>query len=166
MYQQDLTMPFGFLLSRMNMRRVTRVLIILPSTNGWGPKISEVQDKTFPDFLGRQVTLQAFPDNVNDFYRTGKTNIYSASFEGGGEGTDYRFGYTNTTQTGIIPGEKLNKSAVSFNAGRNIMKGLDIRTNINYTRVFADGRPVESSNNPNVLQNLILNIQGRLIYRM
>ncbi|MEI9910575.1 MAG: hypothetical protein WDO71_13420 [Bacteroidota bacterium] len=125
-----------------------------------------MQDKTFPDFLGRQVTLQAFPDNVNDFYRTGKTNIYSASFEGGGEGTDYRFGYTNTTQTGIIPGEKLNKSAVSFNAGRNIMKGLDIRTNINYTRVFADGRPVESSNNPNVLQNLILNIQGRLIYRM
>lgn len=130
----------------------------LANTNGWGPKISEVQDKTYPDFLGRQVTLQAYPDNVKDFYRTGRTNIYSVAFEGGGEGTDYRFGYTNTTQTGIIPGEKLNKSAVSFNAGRNILKGLDIRTNINYTRVFADGRPVESGNNPNVLQSLILTI--------
>lgn len=130
----------------------------IASTNGWGPKISDVKDKTFTDFLGRQVTLQAFPDNVKDFYRTGKTNIYSVSFEGGGEGTDYRFGYTNTTQSGIIPGEKLNKSAVNFNAGRNILKGLDIRTNISYTRVFADGRPVESSNNPNVLQSIMLTI--------
>ncbi|HEX7903020.1 MAG TPA: SusC/RagA family TonB-linked outer membrane protein [Chitinophagaceae bacterium] len=130
----------------------------IASTNGWGPKISEVQDKTFPDFLGRQVTLKAYPDNVKDFYKTGRTNIYSVSFEGGGEGTDYRFGYTNTTQTGIIPGEKLNKSGISFNAGRNILKGLDIRTNINYTRTFADGRPVESSNNPNVLQSIILTI--------
>lgn len=130
----------------------------IANTNGWGPKISEVQDKTFTDFLGRQVTLQAFPDNVKDFYRTGRTNIYSASFEGGGEGTDYRFGFTQTNQTGIIPGEKLNKSAVNFNAGRTIAKGLDVRTNINYTRVFADGRPIESSNNPNVLQNIILNI--------
>ena len=130
----------------------------LANTNGWGPKISEVQDKTFPDFMGRQVTLRAFDDNVKDFYQTGNTFINSVSFEGGGESGDYRFGYTNTTESGIIPGEKLNRNAVAFNAGRTMFKGFDVRTNINYVRTFADGRPVQSSNNPNVLQSIILTI--------
>lgn len=125
------------------------------SLNGWGPKISEVQDRKFTDYLGNLVTLQAYPDNVKDFYNTGKTYINSVSFDGGGESGDYRFGYTNTVQDGIIPNEKLKKNSMSFNAGRTVAPGLDIRTNINYTRTVADGRPVQSSNNPSVLQSII-----------
>ncbi|MEJ2883860.1 SusC/RagA family TonB-linked outer membrane protein [Pedobacter sp. GR22-6] len=125
------------------------------SLNGWGPKISEVQDRKFTDYLGNQVTLQAYPDNVKDFYNTGKTYINSVSFDGGGESGDYRFGYTNTIQDGIIPNEKLKKNVVSFNAGRTVAPGLDVRTNVNYTRTVADGRPVQSSNNPSVLQSIV-----------
>jgi len=123
--------------------------------NGWGPKISEVQDRTFTNYLGQQVTLQAYPDNVKDFYNTGKTYINSVSFDGGGESGDYRFGYTNTTQDGIVPSEKLKKNVINFNAGRNVAPGLDVRTNVNYTRTVADGRPVQSSNNPSVLQSIV-----------
>jgi TonB-linked SusC/RagA family outer membrane protein len=125
------------------------------SLNGWGPKISDVQDKTFTDYLGRKITLQAYPDNVKDFYETGKTYVNSLSFEGGGESGDYRFGFTNTTQDGIIPNEKLRKNTLSLNAGRTIFEGLDIRTSANYTRTAADGRPVQSSNNPSVLQSIV-----------
>jgi len=132
------------------------------STNGWGPKISEVQDKTFLNFLNQQVTLQAFPNNVRDFYNTGKTYINSVAFEGGGDTGDYRFGFTNTTQSGIVPNEKLRKNVINFNAGRNIFKGLDVRTNVNYVRTVADGRPVQSSNNPNVLQPLIYGLPRTL----
>ncbi len=133
----------------------TGPLVQSGSTNGWGPKISEVQDRKFTNFLNQQVTLQAYPDNVKDFYNTGKTYINSIAFEGGGETGDYRFGFTNTTQDGIIPNEKLKKNVINFNAGRNILKGLDVRTNVNYVRTVADGRPVQSSNNPSVLQSLI-----------
>ena len=132
------------------------------STNGWGPKISEVQDKTFLNFLNQPTVLQAYPNNVKDFYNTGKTYINSVAFEGGGETGDYRFGFTNTTQTGIVPNEKLRKNAINFNAGRNILKGLDVRTNVNYVRTVADGRPVQSSNNPNVLQPLIYGLPRTL----
>ena len=125
------------------------------SLNGWGPKISEVQDRTFTNYLGQQVTLQAYPDNVKDFYNTGTTYINSVSFDGGGESGDYRFGYTNTTQNGIIPNEKLKKNVANFNAGRTVAPGLDVRTNVNYTRTVADGRPVQSSNNPSVLQSIV-----------
>jgi len=130
----------------------------IANTNGWGPKISEVQDKTFPDFLGRQVTLKAYPNNVKDFYNTGRTFINSVAFEGGGEGGDYRFGYTNSKESGIIPGEKLTKNNIAFNAGKTLLKGLDIRTSINYARTSSDGRPIQSANNLNVIQSIILGL--------
>lgn len=130
----------------------------IANTNGWGPKISEVQDKTFPDFLGRQVTLKAFPNNVKDFYNTGRTFINSISFDGGGESGDYRFGYTNERQTGIVPNEELNKNNIAFNAGRNLAKGFDIRTTINYARISSNGRPIQSANDLNALQTIILGL--------
>ncbi|MEI9808059.1 MAG: SusC/RagA family TonB-linked outer membrane protein [Bacteroidota bacterium] len=130
----------------------------LANTNGWGPKISEVQDKTFPDFLGRQVTLKAYPDNVKDFYKKGSTFINSVSFDGGNETGDYRFGYTNSKETGVIPGEKMSKNNIAFNAGKNIFKGLDIRTSINYARTTSDGRPIQSANNLSVIQSIILGL--------
>jgi TonB-linked SusC/RagA family outer membrane protein len=128
----------------------------IANTNGWGPKISEVQDKTFPDFLGRQVTLKAFPNNVKDFYQTGKTFINSISFEGGGESGDYRFSYTNTRETGIIPSEEFTRNNIAFNAGRNMAKGLDIRTSINYSRGTSNGRPLQSTNNQSAIQSIIV----------
>lgn len=133
-----------------------------PNVNGWGPKISDVQDMQFTNYLNQRVTLQAYPDNVKDFYNTGKTYINSLAFEGGGESGDYRFGFTNTTQNGIIPNEKLRKNVLTVNAGRTIIPGLDIRTNVNYTRTAADGRPVQSSNNPSVLQSIVYGLPRTL----
>ncbi|MBU2266910.1 MAG: carboxypeptidase-like regulatory domain-containing protein, partial [Bacteroidetes bacterium] len=42
----------------------------LKYTNGWGPKIADVQNQKFTDFNGDQVTLQAYPNNVKDFFKT------------------------------------------------------------------------------------------------
>lgn len=127
----------------------------IANTNGWGPRISEVQDKTFPDFLGRQVTLKAFPNNVADFYNTGHTYINSVAFEGGGESGDYRFSYTNNKETGIIPSEEFTRNNIAFNAGRNVAKGLDVRTSINYSRSNSNGRPLQSTNNQSAIQSII-----------
>ena len=130
----------------------------LANTNGWGPKISEVQDKTFPDFLGRQVKLQAFPNNVKDFYNTGQTYINSVAFEGGGESGDFRLGYTNSKETGIVPGEELSKNNLSFNGGRSVAKGFDVRASINYARTTSDGRPIQGANDLSGIQGIILGL--------
>jgi TonB-linked SusC/RagA family outer membrane protein len=130
----------------------------IANTNGWGPKISDVQDRTFPDFLGRQVKLQAYPDNLRDFYKTGRTYINSISFEGGGESGDYRFSYTNTRETGIIPSEEFTRNNIAFNAGRNLVKGLDVRTSINYSRSSSNGRPLQSANNQSAIQSILIGL--------
>jgi TonB-linked SusC/RagA family outer membrane protein len=133
-------------------------LFNIANTNGWGPKISEVQNRTFPNFLGQNVPLQAYPNNVKDFFKTGKTYINSLAFGGADETGDYRFTYDNTVQSGTIEQQKLNKNALSFNAGKKLPYGFDIRTNVNYTRTVTDGLAVQSSNNPNVLTPLVFGL--------
>jgi TonB-linked SusC/RagA family outer membrane protein len=130
----------------------------IASTNGWGPKISDVQDLTFPNFLGNNVTLRAYEDNVKDFFHTGRTYINSVSISGANDQSDYRFGYTSTLQNGIIPASELDRNTFNFNAGRKLGEKFDIRSSLNYTRTKADGRTVQSSNNPNVLVPIIFGL--------
>ena len=130
----------------------------IANTNGWGPKISEVQGQTFPNFLGQNVQLQAYPNNIKEFFKTGHTYINNVALSGGNETSDYRFGYTNTIQTGTTEQQRLVKNAVSMSAGRTILKGLDVRTNINYVRTVTDGIPFQASNNGNVLATSVYSI--------
>ena len=123
----------------------------LKFVNGWGPKISDVQDVTVKDFKGDDVTLKAFPDNVKNFYETGISKINTVSVAGGTENTDYRLSLGNTDQTGVVPGSKLNRYNINFNAGRTFNDKLSARTTISYIRTTSVGRPTQSANDPNVL---------------
>jgi len=127
----------------------------LANTNGWGPRISEVQDKTFANFLGENVTLQAYPDNLKNFYETGNSLINSISIDGGNETGDYRLGYTNTYQSGIIPNEELFRNSISLNAGKTISSKFDVRSSLNYVATNGKNRPFQSSNSTNVLTQMI-----------
>ncbi|RDC64490.1 SusC/RagA family TonB-linked outer membrane protein [Adhaeribacter pallidiroseus] len=127
----------------------------LANTNGWGPKISEIQEQTFKNFLGEDETLRAYENNVKDFYQTGHTYLNSVAFESGGDNGDFRLGYTNTYQDAIVPGQNLKRNSINLNSGRTVAKGLDVRANLNYISTSSDGRPVQSSNNPNILASAI-----------
>ena len=123
----------------------------LKFVNGWGPKISDVQDVTVKDFKGDDVTLRAFPDNVKNFYETGISLINTVSVAGGSENTDYRLSLGNTDQTGVVPGSKLSRYNINFNAGRTFNDKLSARTTVSYIRTTSVGRPTQSANDPNVL---------------
>ncbi|MCD0487392.1 SusC/RagA family TonB-linked outer membrane protein [Pedobacter sp. MC2016-14] len=129
----------------------TQGLYNTETLNAWGPKLTEVQGRTFPDFLGNQVPLVAHPDNAKNFFRTGQTFINAISFDGADEKSDYRLGYTSTIQTGIVDKQKLNKNALSFNSGRKLSDKFEARASINYVRTKGEGMPTQSSNDPNVL---------------
>jgi TonB-linked SusC/RagA family outer membrane protein len=124
--------------------------------NGWGPKISDVQNLTFKDFKGDDVTLQSYPDNVKNFYETGMTYINTVGIAGGSENTDYRLSFGNTTQNGVVPGSKLGRYNLNFNAGRTFNEKFSARATLTYARTTAEGRPVQSSNDFNVLANAVL----------
>lgn len=125
------------------------------STNGWGPKISEVQDLQFPNFMNQQTTLQAYPDNVKDFYKTGGQYINSLAFEGGGDAGDFRLGYTNNYQTGIVEKESFLRNSLNLNAGRSFSDKFNVRTTLNYVSTIGKNRPIQSSNNSNSLFQIV-----------
>ena len=125
------------------------------STNGWGPKISEVQDLKFPNFMNEDVTLQAYPDNVKNFYKPGGNAINSISFEAGGDAGDLRLGYTNNYQTGIVEKQSYLRNSLNLNAGRSFAPNFDVRTTVNYVSTIGKNRPIQSSNNSSSLTQIV-----------
>ncbi|MGV8091692.1 MAG: SusC/RagA family TonB-linked outer membrane protein [Mangrovibacterium sp.] len=119
--------------------------------NGWGPKISDVQDTQYPIFTGDQVTLKAYKDNVKDFYDTGMTYTNNISIGGGDSKNDYRIGVTALNQTGIIPNNKYDRYNITFNGGREFSEKLSTRISFSYINASSEGRPAQGSNDANVI---------------
>ena len=129
--------------------------------NGWGPKISTLNEtsdeiNTFP-FDEPVSSLQAYPDNVKDFFRTGVTFINNVAVSSRSEKGDIRVSYTNHSEEGIVPGNQLDKNVISINGGSSLSERLRIRGVANYVRTEGLNRPRQGSNNPNVL---ISNVYG------
>lgn len=130
----------------------------LTQTNGWGPRISDVKGQTFPNFLGDNVELQAYPDNVKDYFQTGVSGMNNVSIAGGGDNSDYRVSFSSANEKGIIPESKLNRYTLSVNTGKEFNEKLSSRFTGSYTAINADGRPAQSSNNTNALISTIFGL--------
>ncbi|MCK0199813.1 SusC/RagA family TonB-linked outer membrane protein [Ornithobacterium rhinotracheale] len=124
--------------------------------NGWGPEISKVSGEKFKNFLGQDVTLQAYPDNVRNFFNKGITRINSISMSGGNIDGDFRLAYANTYVTGIMPYSKYKNDNVSFNVRRKLSDNLKISASGTYSRSVRDGLSAQGSNDPNILIDGIL----------
>lgn len=123
--------------------------------NGWGPKISAVQDKQFADYKGDKVTLQAHPDNVKEFYETGMSYINNVALAGGGEKADFRLSFTSTNQNGVVPGSDYNKYTFAVNAGMDFTSNFSGRVSAQYVRSDSEGRPAQGANDNNLLVPLV-----------
>ncbi|QIH35707.1 SusC/RagA family TonB-linked outer membrane protein [Sphingobacterium sp. DR205] len=130
----------------------------LAQLNGWGPKISDVQDQKFKNFLGQDVTLQAYPNNVKDYFQTGTSAMNNIAFSGGGDNSDYRISFSSANERGIIPESKLDRYTLSVNAGRDFTPKLSSRFTGSYTNLKSDGRPAQSSNNTNAIISTIFGL--------
>lgn len=128
--------------------------------NGWGPKISDVEGQNFSQFPfeGEDAPLQAYPDNVKDFFNTGATLINSAAISTRSDKGDIRLGYTNLNQTGIVPNNEFTRHNLSLNAGTSLSERLRARTVINYTNSEGLNRPRQGSNSPNLIISQIYGI--------
>ncbi|WP_237276221.1 SusC/RagA family TonB-linked outer membrane protein [Tenacibaculum ovolyticum] len=124
--------------------------------NGWGPKISDVQNQTFEDFKGDNVTLTAKPDNVKNFFQYGITKINTIALSGGDEKSDFRTSYTNTDVQGIVPNSTYKKNNFSVNFGKNFTDKFSARTNVSYIHSNSNGRTQQGSNDANVVIGNIL----------
>ncbi len=127
-------------------------------SNGWGPKISDMQGTTVKDYLGRDVQLQAYPDNIKNFYQTGNTWMNDVSISGGDAKNDYRISFGALNTKGIVLNQALQRYNLGANVGHAFSDKVSSRFTFNYTSSTADGRPFQSSNNPSIITSSIYSI--------
>lgn len=98
----------------------------------WGPKMN---GQLIPQFYsnGTAVPFVAHPNNVRDFFRTGVTLNNNVALEGAGEGYNYRLGFGNEKQSGIVPNSEARKNNVIFNAQFTVTPKVKVSVNANYT---------------------------------
>jgi len=111
----------------------------------WGPKLDGRLLPQFDSPIAADGTRTptpwiAHPDNVNEFYETGKTFTNNIGITGGNEKADFRLSFTNLKQTGILPNTDYKRQTASLNAGWNLTNKLNVRVNATYVKDGSDNR--------------------------
>ncbi|GAB2454373.1 SusC/RagA family TonB-linked outer membrane protein [Hymenobacter qilianensis] len=109
------------------------------SDESWGPRLDGrliPQFNSPVDAAGNRIPTPwvANPDNVRDFFRTGRTLNNNVSLSGSSEKANFRLSYTNLDQTGILENTFLKRNTVSVSGGTDITKKFKVSTDITYTQ--------------------------------
>lgn len=88
------------------------------------------------------IPWHAYPDNVKDFYITGRTMMNGVSIQKSGEMGSFRVSYNNYSQTGIMPNTELHRHQFNTNSTVNLSSKLSFNANINYINSYSDNLPV------------------------
>ena len=95
----------------------------------WGAKITGQQ---VTDWTGKSTTLQAYPNNIKDFYRTGVSNNNAVGLTAGSDKVTTYISYANNNATGIVPGNRLMRNTFNARFGVNITDRLSADAKISY----------------------------------
>ena len=122
-------------------------------TANWGPSFSD--RKTIINSNGAEEPYVAHPDNVKDFYETGRTIINSVAFSGGDDKSTYRMSVTNFDQEGHVPNTELRRVTATVNATRNFDNKFRSGFGVSYSRTRNEGRPITGFNDGGAVGSIV-----------
>jgi TonB-linked SusC/RagA family outer membrane protein len=106
--------------------------------SSWGPKI-DGRTVALPTLYrglnggGDSTTLQAFPNNVKDLFRTGANQQHNLSFQGGKDKFGYRLSLGYLDDKWVLDGNRLQRYNIGFNGKSEIAKNLTASISVNYS---------------------------------
>lgn len=91
---------------------------------------------------GRQKVkpYSALPNNVKEFFDTGKTYNNTLSLSGGNEKSTYFLSLTSQNNTGVVPSSAYNKYGIRFNGSSQFSQKFSSAVALNYTNI--DSKPL------------------------
>jgi TonB-linked SusC/RagA family outer membrane protein len=107
-------------------------------TGSWGAAIT---GQSVTDWAGKTVPLQAYPDNITDFYRTGISTNNAIGVSGGTEKMTTYFSYANNNANGIVPTNSLTRNTFNGRIGINITSKLSVDAKVTYTLQKIKNKP-------------------------
>lgn len=111
----------------------------------WGPRIDGSQYipwyAWYPNnpYSFKTATYSAQPNNVRNYYNTGRTLNNGITLRTGGTGYTARISYTNLNQTGVLPNTSLKRNYITAATTYDLGKHLTAGINVNYTTESVNG---------------------------
>ncbi len=105
--------------------------------------------------------IAVFPNNVKDFFRTGKISNTSLNISGGGEKVSYNMSAGYNTEQGYIPENGLKRLNLGLGLNAQMTKKLNVITSFNFSNTDQSTPPLSggTGNNtldfPSVLANVL-----------
>lgn len=114
----------------------------------WGPKIDGSMYRPYYSWypgaeFGQLVPMTAHPNNVKDFFQTGRNFNNSVSLYSGAENYNFRMTYQNQNRTLVIPNSKREQHQIGVNGSYDIGKYLTLSSDIAFTTSHTKGKPME-----------------------
>ncbi|KIC92417.1 SusC/RagA family TonB-linked outer membrane protein [Flavihumibacter sp. ZG627] len=145
----------------------------------WGPKIDGTTQyrpwySWYPgENFGKTEVIRAQPNNVKDYFETGRNLTNSVAFNNSGASHTFRLSYLNQDRKLILPNTKRQLHQLGMNGIYDISSRVSISTDMQYTLDERTGQPFETYRNDglNVTQNFNqwfqrqLDIKGMKNYR-
>ncbi len=110
----------------------------------WGPMLDGTPRSQFSLTQSGAAEVRpwvANPNNVRDFFQTGRTITTNASAQGANDRANYRLGLTRQDVQGVVPNNTLNRTTASLTAGADITSRLSTNGSIQYIQNQGNNRP-------------------------
>lgn len=88
--------------------------------------------------------LVSYPDNVQNFVRTGITNTNNIAVSGSAGNSVFRVSYTNMNNRGIVPNSDLFRNSLNVAGAYEISPKLSLSTNVNVGRTHSNNVPANN----------------------
>lgn len=117
------------------------------SVGGVGPELDRgynaIQWNSPTDGDGNRIPtpLRSYKNNIKNFVNTGVTSTNDVSISNSNDLLNYRVGYSNMSNKGIIPGSDLFRNSLALNTSVKIHPKLRLSTNVDFTRTNSNNRP-------------------------
>jgi TonB-linked SusC/RagA family outer membrane protein len=105
-------------------------------------------------------TMQVFPNNVSDFFRTGQISNTSMNISGGGEKVSYNVSGGYNKEQGYIPNNDLTRLNLGLGLNAQMTKKLTATVSFNYANTAQSSPPLSSGtgNNANDFPSVLANV--------
>ena len=104
------------------------------SNSSWGPRFGTPGFETVENIQGEEVPYQAYPDNIQDFFETGRIIQNSVNIRSGNRENNYVLSLARTDQEGTIPNTDYTRTTVAIGGNTQLNNGLKVGGKVNYVR--------------------------------
>jgi TonB-linked SusC/RagA family outer membrane protein len=144
----------------------------------WGPKMNGQQYRPYYSWypgseFGVLAPLVPQPDNVKNFFNTGRNLNNTIAFTSGGDNFNFRLTYGNQNRTLILPNANRMQHQLGINGSFDVGSRITLSTDVAFTNANTKGKPLEGYrlDGLNVVQNFNqwfqrqLDIEKMKVYR-